>query len=212
MTAKFAKKTPPKEEFAQELRREQKSRESTIINCQYLCFKSFCEKYSQGRQLDCIKYFGAIYPVEIDPARHHQDHELVKRLEASGIIFDRGSFVYDQDIWKKTNDIKKCRLREKGVDVRLTLELMADAFYGKLEDVFIVSHDTDLVPAMEKITKLGLAKDIKFYYIGFKNLEAYDNHATHIRLYLDDIKKFDLSKKLTPTSEGLEKLKNKFGK
>jgi hypothetical protein len=47
------------------------------------------------------------------------------------------------------------KAQEKGIDVLLALDLLTMAIDGRYEIGVLMSHDTDLVPALEKVAELG---------------------------------------------------------
>lgn len=58
--------------------------------------------------------------------------------------------------------------REKGVDVRLALDLYKLAVDGTYDKAFLISSDTDLIPAIQMVQDLG--KQVG--YVGFSNNPA----------------------------------------
>lgn len=52
---------------------------------------------------------------------------------------------------------------EKGVDVQLAVDLLVGAYENNYDTAIVISSDTDLMPAMEKVKKLGKGVE----YIGF---------------------------------------------
>lgn len=58
---------------------------------------------------------------------------------------------------------------EKGVDVRLAVEMIKLARENKYDTAFLISSDTDLVPAVEEILSLG--KKVK--YIGATDSQSF---------------------------------------
>ncbi|MFH1565535.1 MAG: NYN domain-containing protein [bacterium] len=52
---------------------------------------------------------------------------------------------------------------EKGVDVQLAVDLLVGAYEDTYDTAIVISSDTDLMPAMEKVKKLGKGVE----YIGF---------------------------------------------
>ena len=58
---------------------------------------------------------------------------------------------------------------EKGVDVRLAVEMIKSAREDKYDTAFLISSDTDLVPAVEEVLSLG--KKVK--YIGAPDSQSF---------------------------------------
>lgn len=85
-----------------------------------------------------------------------------------------GEWLHDQDIdfvtagnLKPRQQGRSVNFQEKGVDVRLAVDLVQDAFYGTAMNLVVVSSDSDLVPALQaakahkqKITYVAFAETI----------------------------------------------------
>ena len=60
---------------------------------------------------------------------------------------------------------KDLRLQEKGVDVGIAVGMVADALQKRVDEIVLVSSDTDLLPAIDIIKTAG----VTVTYIGFSN-------------------------------------------
>jgi uncharacterized LabA/DUF88 family protein len=58
---------------------------------------------------------------------------------------------------------EKVLFKEKGVDVRLAIDIMADVCDRKVGTVFLVSSDSDMIPVVREAQKRGA----KVVYVGF---------------------------------------------
>ncbi len=58
---------------------------------------------------------------------------------------------------------------EKGVDVLMAVDLLVGAYENIYDSVILVSSDTDLIPALEKIRSMKK----KVEYIGFSHKPSY---------------------------------------
>jgi uncharacterized LabA/DUF88 family protein len=69
---------------------------------------------------------------------------------------------------------------EKGVDVNIAVDILVGAYENLYDTALLLSSDTDLIPAIQKIKSLGK----KLLYIGFKHAPsiALINHCTYFRL------------------------------
>ena len=76
-------------------------------------------------------------------------------LENDGFEIERGKIVYDHEI------------REKGVDVKMAIDIVADGIEDNYDTAIIVSSDTDLIPAIKYVQLKG--KNKKIEYVGFSN-------------------------------------------
>lgn len=74
-------------------------------------------------------------------------------------------FTYYLGYLLKSGDVFK----EKGVDVKLATDLILGACQDKYDSAFVVSSDSDLIPAIEGVQNMGK----KITYIGFKHQPSY---------------------------------------
>lgn len=83
-------------------------------------------------------------------------------LETSKIKLPNG-YQPDEKVIEHVQKIKKCPkcghthdlLQEKGVDVRLAVDMLEGAYASKDKTLAIMSSDTDLCPALHKVKKQG---------------------------------------------------------
>lgn len=78
---------------------------------------------------------------------------------------------------------------EKGVDVQLAVDILVGAYENNYDTAIVISSDTDLIPAIEKVKKLG--KEIE--YIGFAHQPSFamQRHSTLSRLLIkEELKPF----------------------
>ena len=75
-------------------------------------------------------------------------------IENRGFIIKRGRVMYD-----------KGRIREKGTDVKIAVDLIVGAIENIYDTAILVSSDTDLIPAVRYIKHQGK----KLEYIGFSH-------------------------------------------
>ena len=54
---------------------------------------------------------------------------------------------------------------EKGVDVKLAVDMVVTAYNKKAQKIFLLSSDTDIMPAI----KVARSKGVKIIYVGFKH-------------------------------------------
>jgi uncharacterized LabA/DUF88 family protein len=83
--------------------------------------------------------------------------KFLAALELEGFVIERGKIVYDH------------KIREKGVDVKIAIDLVIDGIEDKYDTAIIVSSDTDLIPAIKYIRSKGK----KVEYVGFSNFVSF---------------------------------------
>jgi len=70
----------------------------------------------------------------------------------------------DSDICKKCG-AQDLRFQEKGVDVGMAVDMIVDSFSGNVDQIILVSSDTDLIPAIKNIIDRGT----EIIYLGFSD-------------------------------------------
>jgi len=81
--------------------------------------------------------------------------KFLSNLENEGFVIKRGRIMYDGN-----------RIREKGVDVKLSVDLVVGAVDDLYDTAIVISSDTDLIPAIKYVIK---AKNRKVEYVGFSS-------------------------------------------
>lgn len=79
---------------------------------------------------------------------------------------------------------------EKGVDVKMAVDLVVGAYENSYDTAILISSDTDLVPAIEKVRALGKSVE----YVGFSHQPSLGliSRSTESRLLSkDDLKPFE---------------------
>lgn len=77
---------------------------------------------------------------------------LISHLASQGWNVELGHMLKNQGIY-----------HEKGVDVLMAVDLLAGAYEDKYDTAILVSSDTDLIPAVDKVR----AKSKQVEYVGF---------------------------------------------
>ena len=105
--------------------------------------------------------------------------KLLRRLQRQNIIITLGQLIRHPD---KT-------FHEKGVDVRLAVEMIRFARRNAYDIGYLVSSDTDLVPAVEEVQSFG--KSIQYVGIAKGQSFGLTKVANDVRLLRpEDIKPF----------------------
>ena len=87
---------------------------------------------------------------------------LKTNLEKQGFQFVIAGNVRSQKV--KDGKREKILFREKGVDVRIAVDLVAMVCDEKLETAIVCSSDSDLQPAISELRK----RDVEIVYLGFE--------------------------------------------
>lgn len=134
----------------------------------------------RGRSLSSKRYYiGTVR--NYDQTKRSQDmveaqQKFLSTLELQGFLIERGRIVYDH------------KIREKGVDVKIAIDLVIGAVENEYDTAVIVSSDTDLIPAIKYVISRGK----KVEYAGFAerpSLGLARESSLSVLLLPDDIRK-----------------------
>jgi len=87
-----------------------------------------------------------------------KQQSLVTRLQKEGFIIQFGYLL-------KSNN----RFHEKGVDIQMAVNLLKGAFKNQYETAFLISSDSDLIPAIIEVKAVGK----KVVYVGFEHQPSF---------------------------------------
>ena len=106
-------------------------------------------------------YIGAVKQDGSDKAKrlYADQQRLFRKLQGQGIEVVPGHFIRHPD---RT-------FHEKGVDVRLAVEMIRLAREDRYDQAYLLSSDTDLVPAVEEVRSLGK----RVQYVGIPKGQSY---------------------------------------
>ena len=80
------------------------------------------------------------------------------KIENDGFVIKRGKVIYDGG-----------KIREKGTDVKIAIDLVIGAADDIYDTAILVSSDTDLIPALKYLKY----KNKKLEYIGFSHAPSF---------------------------------------
>jgi len=144
-------------------------------------YRAFNTLLIHGRQMMSARYYiGAI--------REEQGNEKTKILmrnqrKLTGRLRNCGYQICYGDILKTDGTY-----HEKGVDVRMAVDLLVGAYEDCYDTAILVSSDTDLIPALSKVRSMGK----KIEYIGF------GHKPSHAMIAHSDIRRLLTKKDLDP--------------
>ncbi|MEK7227794.1 MAG: NYN domain-containing protein [Patescibacteria group bacterium] len=120
-------------------------------------YKKFAEYLANEREIVAIKYYIGIVRdtdhTEKSALMVSNQQKFLQKLENMGLIIERGRIVYDHST------------REKGVDVKMAIDMVIGASENIYHSVILISSDTDLMPAINFVQ----LKNKKVEYVGFSN-------------------------------------------
>ncbi|HRH25210.1 MAG TPA: NYN domain-containing protein [Candidatus Paceibacterota bacterium] len=148
-------------------------------------YKKFCEYLANGREIIAIRYYIGIVRNTDGTSKSELmvlgQQKFLAKLENAGIKIERGRVVYDHG-----------KTREKGVDVKIAIDIVIEGYENTYDSVIIISSDSDLIPAVKYI----VTKKKKVEYIGFQNhySTALINECSTQRVLAgQDLQQFELS-------------------
>jgi len=126
-------------------------------------FRKFAEWLIRPNELLEIRYYLGAIRRERNNSKSEQlyadQQKLIGKLQQQNIIITLGQLIKHPD---KT-------YHEKGVDVRLAVEMIKFARENKYDIAYLVSSDTDLVAAVEEVRAFGK----KVQYVGIPKGQSY---------------------------------------
>ena len=106
-----------------------------------------------------ICYFSALCTWDADKCARHQN--LIDIYNDFGVDITLGRFKKVDATCNKKISYRFCdhryqRHSEKQTDVNIAIRMLKDAYEDKIERAYLLSHDTDLIPAVKAIQSLGV--------------------------------------------------------
>ena len=130
-----------------------------LVGYKWLDLKKLCVRFLQPKdQLSGIYYFTALCPWDNSKAQRHEIY--MQALKNAGVNIIRGKF---KEVTKKCRgDCKKFykTYEEKRTDVSIGVKLITFAFVDKFDIAYIISADSDLIPAIEEVKVFFPDKEI----------------------------------------------------
>ncbi len=118
-------------------------------------YASFTDFLARNRKVVSKSYYIGIIRNHNNTEKSRQmvssQQKFLSELENYGYVIKRGKVVYDN------------KIREKGVDVQIGIDLVIGAAENVYDTAIIVSSDTDLIPAIKYVRSKGKIVE----YVGF---------------------------------------------
>ncbi|NQS96870.1 MAG: NYN domain-containing protein [candidate division Zixibacteria bacterium] len=147
-------------------------------------------------QLNQIKYFTTIpYKESADKVgRHKRWLKLLGTLSYPIEIY-HGKFNYTETKCQSCGKTTRRRI-EKRTDVNIATQFMRDAYKGKYETAYILSGDSDLVPAIKVVKEDFPLKAMKIIFPP----QRYSNDLANIADFIIQLKTSDLQPFVMPST------------
>lgn len=148
------------------------------FNTTKIDFEKFCNHLTKNGDLIIIFYYTAPVHQKDDPAAYQSQQKFLSKLN-----YVKRMKIFLGRLEKRGNNHKV----EKGVDVKLVVDLLKNAFENKFDRAILVSNDADFVPAIEEVQTLGK----KVTNIAFTKTRSFHlNKTCDETILITDIKKF----------------------
>jgi uncharacterized LabA/DUF88 family protein len=109
-------------------------------------FEKFCNYLTLNDDLIKIKYYNSPLYMEDDEEEYKKQQRFFDHLKEIQLIE-----IYLGRLEKRP-DGKKA---EKGVDVKLAIDLIVNAYRDNYDVAILVSNDADFIPAIEEVKNIG---------------------------------------------------------
>lgn len=163
-----------------------KLKDLQITNTSDFNYEGLCQKLARDREIVSRCYYvGAIRAKENDAKGQDlraNQLNLFNNLQKQGFSIEKGNFLFNGG-----------KYHEKGVDVKLAVDLLVGAYEKKWDVAIVISSDSDLNPAIQKVKQLKKGVE----YIGFSHNPCYalQKSSSLSRLLIkEDIDEFIASK------------------
>lgn len=150
-----------------------------IKNLSRFNFRGLAEWLARDRKIASIGYYIGAVKAKPDDAKGQKMRQAQINLfnflgsKQQKITVHRGYLMKNEGVF-----------HEKGVDVKIATDLLVGAYENLYDEAIIISSDTDLIPAMEKIKQLG--KKVEYIGFGHQPSLALQTFATISRLLIKE--------------------------
>jgi len=135
-----------------------KDKESNFFEGSKFNYSKFIEFLTGERQCVSKRYYVGIARNLDNTDKSKQivqgQQKFLSNIENEGFVIKRGRVMYDEG-----------KIREKGTDVKIAVDLVVGAVDNLYDTAVLVSSDTDLIPAIQYIKYKGK----KLEYVGFSH-------------------------------------------
>jgi uncharacterized LabA/DUF88 family protein len=159
-----------------------KLKDLRIKNTTEFDYFGFCKSLVNDRDAICHKYYVGVVRADQDDKEaqlmRSGQQKVFQHLINQGFIIERGYLMKSGG-----------KFHEKGVDVKIAVDMVIGAYENNYDVAILVSSDTDLIPAIKQVRRLGKIVE----HIGFSHAPSFglQKHADATRLFVyEDLKGF----------------------
>lgn len=135
-----------------------KARSFGVYNTQKFDYLGLAKKIAGERECISLRYYIGVVKAKYDDQKGQElrkgQQKLFSHLRNQGFIIKKGYLMQNNN-----------KFHEKGVDVKLAVDLLVGAYENIYDTAILISSDTDLIPAISKVKHL----DKKIEYVGFSH-------------------------------------------
>ncbi len=154
-----------------------KLRDVSLKNMTYFNYAGLAKWLALERTIVAQSYYIGVVRAKEDDMKGQLLRKSQRRLfnhlssKKQGFVVERGYLMKNDGVF-----------HEKGVDVKIAVDLLVGAYEDKYDVALLISSDTDLIPAIQKVINLGKGVE----YIGFAHKPSYglQKHVTLSRLLI----------------------------
>ncbi len=156
-----------------------KMRSLNFENLSRFDYRGFINWLARRKIIVYAGYYIGVVRAKID------DQKGQKMRQAQINLFNflrskKQNFFINKGYLMKNDDV----YHEKGVDVKIATDLLVGAYENLYDEAIIISSDTDLIPAMQKVKQLG--KKVEYIGFGHQPSLALQTFATISRLLIKE--------------------------
>lgn len=145
-------------------------------------YLGLCKELAGDREIVAVGYYVGVVRAQAGDKKGQKmrlaQRNLFNFLHVQGITVHKGYLMKNDGVY-----------HEKGVDVKIATDLLVGAYEDLYDDAIVISSDTDLLPAMQKVKELK--KNVEYVGFGHQPALALQTAATRSRLLLiEELSKF----------------------
>ncbi len=156
-----------------------KLRELGIPNITHFNYGKFSEWLARDREIISKRYYVGVVRAKNDNEKGQKLRKEQQRLFSHLTSSDQNFIIKQGYIMNNDGSY-----HEKGVDVKIAVDLLVGAYENIYDTAILISSDTDLIPVIQKIKHLG--KDVEYIGFAHKPSLAMQKYANISRLIIKD--------------------------
>lgn len=172
-----------------------KLRELEIPNITYFNYSKFSEWLARDRKIISKRYYVGVVRAKEGNEKGQQLRKEQQRL-FSHLTSPDQNFIIKYGFLMNNDGA----YHEKGVDVKIAVDLLVGAYENIYDTAILISSDTDLIPVIKKIKHIG--KEVEYIGFAHKPSLAMQKYANLSRLIIkDELEPFILRDLLTKNNK-----------